>query len=114
MKTNDLIQLGVPSGDALKLAKAHMSRLFAKGLDRVGVEAELARIIGEPASFLQDPVAGEFARALTKQPFTVRTELAPWRQWGSGPESEAVKQMANACSLPVAVAGALMPDAHVG
>src|SRR5207237_1190005 len=25
-----------------------------------------------------------------------------------------VKQMANACALPVAVAGALMPDAHVG
>src|SRR5205823_8177819 len=27
---------------------------------------------------------------------------------------KAVKQMANACALPVAVAGALMPDAHVG
>ncbi len=39
---------------------------------------------------------------------------APWRQWGSGLEPEAVKQMANACALPVAVAGALMPDAHVG
>src|SRR4029077_20034927 len=31
-----------------------------------------------------------------------------------GLEPEAVKQMANACALPVAVAGALMPDAHVG
>jgi tRNA-splicing ligase RtcB (3'-phosphate/5'-hydroxy nucleic acid ligase) len=39
---------------------------------------------------------------------------APWRQWGSGLEPEAVKQMANACALPVSVAGALMPDAHVG
>lgn len=29
-------------------------------------------------------------------------------------EPEALKQMSNACSLPVAVAGALMPDAHVG
>jgi tRNA-splicing ligase RtcB len=35
-------------------------------------------------------------------------------QGGDGLEAEAVKQMANACSLPVAVAGALMPDAHVG
>ena len=25
-----------------------------------------------------------------------------------------MKQMENACALPVAVAGALMPDAHVG
>ncbi len=39
---------------------------------------------------------------------------APWKQWGSGLEAEAVQQMANACSLPVALAGALMPDAHVG
>jgi tRNA-splicing ligase RtcB (3'-phosphate/5'-hydroxy nucleic acid ligase) len=43
-----------------------------------------------------------------------RTRLAPWRQWGEGLEAEAVKQMANACALPVALAGALMPDAHVG
>src|ERR1700683_1778975 len=42
------------------------------------------------------------------------TQPAPWRQWGEGLEAEAVQQMANACALPVAVAGALMPDAHVG
>jgi tRNA-splicing ligase RtcB len=39
---------------------------------------------------------------------------APWRQWGSGLEPDAVKQMVNACALPVAIAGALMPDAHIG
>jgi tRNA-splicing ligase RtcB len=42
------------------------------------------------------------------------TRLVPWRQWGEGLDAEAVKQMANACALPVAVAGALMPDAHLG
>src|SRR5690348_4649348 len=39
---------------------------------------------------------------------------APWRQWGSGLEPDAVKQMVNVCALPVAIAGALMPDAHIG
>jgi tRNA-splicing ligase RtcB (3'-phosphate/5'-hydroxy nucleic acid ligase) len=39
---------------------------------------------------------------------------APWRQWGTDLEPQAVQQMANACRLPVAAAGALMPDAHVG
>ncbi len=39
---------------------------------------------------------------------------APWRQWGSDIDDASVEQMANACRLPVAVAGALMPDAHVG
>ncbi len=43
-----------------------------------------------------------------------RGEPAPWQQWGTDLEPEAVQQMANACALPVAVAGALMPDAHVG
>jgi len=37
-----------------------------------------------------------------------------YRQWGEGLEHEAVMQMEKACLLPVAVAGALMPDAHVG
>lgn len=39
---------------------------------------------------------------------------AKYRQWGEGLEQEAVAQMEKACQLPVAVAGALMPDAHVG
>jgi tRNA-splicing ligase RtcB len=43
-----------------------------------------------------------------------RAQHAPWRQWGADLEPQAVQQMANACALPVAVAGALMPDAHVG
>ena len=42
------------------------------------------------------------------------TTKAPWRQWGTDLDDTAREQMENACSLPVAVAGALMPDAHVG
>ena len=36
------------------------------------------------------------------------------RQWGEGLDREAVLQMEKACLLPISVAGALMPDAHVG
>jgi tRNA-splicing ligase RtcB len=39
---------------------------------------------------------------------------APYRVWGADFEPDALRQMTNACKLPVAVAGALMPDAHVG
>jgi len=39
---------------------------------------------------------------------------APYRQWGFDLEPESVRQMDNACRLPVAVRGALMPDAHRG
>jgi len=39
---------------------------------------------------------------------------APWRQWGVDIDEKAVDQMRQAVRLPVAVAAALMPDAHVG
>jgi tRNA-splicing ligase RtcB len=42
------------------------------------------------------------------------SEPAKYRQWGVGLESEAINQMEKACTLPVSVKGALMPDAHVG
>src|SRR6202046_1050117 len=114
MKTEDLLKLGVPAGAALKLAYSHMRRLFAQGLDRAQVEAEIFEIVANPPAFFTDELRAPLARAIYRPPFMPRAELAPWRQWGEGLESEAVKQMANACALPVAVSGALMPDAHVG
>lgn len=39
---------------------------------------------------------------------------APWRQWGADLDDAAIDQMRAAAALPVSVAGALMPDAHVG
>jgi tRNA-splicing ligase RtcB len=44
----------------------------------------------------------------------IRENPLPYKVWGSGFEPDALRQMDNACRLPVAVAGALMPDAHVG
>jgi tRNA-splicing ligase RtcB len=43
-----------------------------------------------------------------------RERHIPYRRWGEGLEPGALDQMENACALPVAVAAALMPDAHVG
>jgi len=37
-----------------------------------------------------------------------------YRQWGADLDANALQQMENACQLPVSVAAALMPDAHVG
>lgn len=44
----------------------------------------------------------------------VRIEPVSWRRWGEEIEPEAIAQIERACRLPVAVRGALMPDAHVG
>jgi tRNA-splicing ligase RtcB len=43
-----------------------------------------------------------------------RPSPAPYRVFGEAPDASALQQMLNACRLPVAVAGALMPDAHQG
>lgn len=39
---------------------------------------------------------------------------APWKSWGKHLDPAALAQMEAASRLPIAVAGALMPDAHVG
>ena len=123
MNTKDLIQLGLPLGEPIRLAHEFIQNFIAQGkggalpsgLELVeGLEAEIFNIVANPPAFFADELRAPLARAVYRPAFTPRAELAPWRQWGEGLEAEAVKQMANACALPVAVAGALMPDAHVG
>src|SRR5262245_57338318 len=53
-------------------------------------------------------------KARETRPFTPRTKDAPYRVWGQHHDDTALDQMRNAARLPVAVAGALMPDAHQG
>jgi len=48
------------------------------------------------------------------RPTDERKTPAPYRQWGDNLEAESIRQMENACRLPVSVRGALMPDAHRG
>jgi tRNA-splicing ligase RtcB (3'-phosphate/5'-hydroxy nucleic acid ligase) len=98
----------------LKRAHAFIVAFREGGGDMSQLENEIGAIVGNPEAFLGDPMREAFARSLYAPPFKQRETLAPWQQWGSGLEPDAVKQMANACALPVAVAGALMPDAHVG
>jgi len=114
MNSKDLLQLGVPPGDALKRAHEFILAFRDSGGDMSQLESEVAAMVTSPAEFLGDSLREAFARTLYQPAFKQRETLAPWRQWGSGLEPEAVKQMANACALPVSVAGALMPDAHVG
>jgi len=46
--------------------------------------------------------------------FHERAVPAPYKIWGEGLEPSAVEQMRQAVRLPIAAAGALMPDAHLG
>jgi tRNA-splicing ligase RtcB len=114
VKTKDLIRLGVPLGQAQERAVDFIAQFILGGGDKGRIEGEVKAIVANPALFAEDPLRKEFAKAIVNAPPPPRATPVPWRQWGEGLEQEAVNQMAKACLLPVSVAGALMPDAHVG
>jgi tRNA-splicing ligase RtcB (3'-phosphate/5'-hydroxy nucleic acid ligase) len=114
MNTKDLIHLGVPLGEAQRRAVDFISQFILRGGDKSRLEEEVKAIVANPALFAEDPLRKEFAKSIVNAPPPPRAAPVPWRQWGEGLEQEAVNQMAKACLLPVSVAGALMPDAHVG
>ena len=92
----------------------YISKYILKGLDRSRLSEDVEAVVRNPALFKDDELRGEFAKVLLRTDRAIREAPAAWRQWGEGLESEAINQMGRACQLPVAVAGALMPDAHVG
>lgn len=114
MNQKDLIGLGVPPGESMRRGIDFISRYILKGLDKSRLADEVAAVVRNPTGFVDDELRGDFAKALLRSGRTLRASSAPWRQWGDGLEPEAVNQLARACQLPVSVAGALMPDAHVG
>ncbi|MGA2854415.1 MAG: RtcB family protein [Verrucomicrobiota bacterium] len=114
MNAKDFLRLGVPLGQATRLATDFVAKFILGGGDKSRLHEEVAAIVANPSVFVDDPLRGEFAKALLKAPPSPRTEPVKYRQWGEHLEHDAVMQMEKACLLPVSVAGALMPDAHVG
>ena len=114
MNTKDLIALGVPPGESMRRGIAFIADFVLKGGDKTQLPAEVEAVVRQPGDFAADELRGEFARALLNSTRPIHPASAPWQQWGEGLELEAINQMARACQLPVSVAGALMPDAHVG
>ena len=80
---------------------------------------ELKAVAASPSAFVDNAEYGALAQRLVDhaaagRSFVPRASDAPYRIWGDNLEATAVDQLKNACRLPVAVSGALMPDAHVG
>ena len=114
MNAKDFLRLGVPLGEPTRRATDFVSQFILGGGDKSRLREEVETIVRNPSAFLNDPLRGEFAKALLNAPPSPRSEPIKYRRWGEGLEDEAVMQMEKACLLPVSVAAALMPDAHVG
>ena len=113
MNTKDLINIGVPQGEPIKLAHEFIVAFRESGGDMSQLENE----IGASSAIRRHSSAIRCARrwrAALSCRLSSSAKSSRRGAVGRGLEAEAVKQMANACALPVAVAGALMPDAHVG
>lgn len=114
MNTKDFLRLGVPLGEAMRRATDFVANYILGGGDKSRLHEVVAAIVANPSAFVDDPLRVEFAKALLKAPPAPRAQPVKYRQWGEGLDHDAVMQMEKACLLPVSVAGALMPDAHVG
>src|SRR4051812_44591325 len=114
MNTKDLIRVGVPIGNPLNQARDFIAQYVLTGGDRTRISEEITNILSNPAAYAQDTLRGPFAQSILHSPPSPREKPVSYQQWGEGLEQEAINQMEKACLLPISVAGALMPDAHVG
>lgn len=121
MKARQLEKLGLPASLA-KLAKWKASEARAAGMSQQDVRQALEKIVENPDAFREHPQFGQLAYELAvvqkhianSEPVKPREQPAPMRQWGDDLDPQSINQMRVACNLPIAVQGALMPDAHVG
>lgn len=119
MKTRELARLGIPPGPCAEEAKRLLQMAHAAKTSHRVVADVLPQVVAAPAAYRDDARFGRLAECLEVHQaaagaFSAREQDAPYRVWGDDPEPESVRQLQNACALPVSLAGALMPDAHVG
>jgi tRNA-splicing ligase RtcB len=121
-----LRSIGYPQGPVISIAMNIMERNF-KHLSEEDVLEILSSILQSPNQYAHDGVLGKIAEALLPKVSPIGGGLEgaaeismnqngiQFNVFGSeGIEQGALHQMYTAAKLPIAVAGALMPDAHQG
>lgn len=113
--------IGYPEGPVISVAMNVMEKNF-KHLAHGDAMEVLRAILQSPNEYANDPVLNSIAVALLPKPVTadgaeisLNTNGVQFSVFGREHiEEGAMNQMYTAAKLPVAVAGALMPDAHSG
>lgn len=122
IRGKDLIKLGYPQGKVIGLAINSLYENHRKESKKWAL-AMLKNILEHPESFVEDEAFGRVARALVserqatadKEKLALRTSVKLFPIFGEEQIEDGAKhQMYTAMRLPVAVEGALMPDAHQG
>ncbi|HZZ41713.1 MAG TPA: RtcB family protein [Tepidisphaeraceae bacterium] len=118
MKAKDLLKLGFKPGPTIGVALKVVPPAIT-ALSKETVLNDLRALLTEPSAYKDHPHYALLAKALldesaSRSTYVERATPAPYQIWGANLEPTAIDQMKNAARLPIAVAGALMPDAHVG
>ena len=110
-----LIKLGVPEGaipTAIRCVQQYVSADHVK--TRAQIKSLIQQLVAKPELFLGDERLADFAKAVIDCGIEQVGKPICYRTWGSDIDPAAHQQMENACHVPQAVGGALMPDAHLG
>lgn len=119
---HDLRQLGFKEGKAVGIAIRIIEKQYREST-REDVLQLMANVLASPEEYLEDNTLSPIADALIEKPkvepggpeIPLREENGNYAVFGEAHiEQGARNQMDIAIRLPVAVAGALMPDAHQG
>lgn len=118
MKKRDILKSELPSECIDSGLKAAVSLKTRTDLSKKEIIALLSKVAASPVQYRSDPhlktLAEELLSTANKPEKKNRVSNAPFEVWGKDHGREPLKQLEQACSLPVAIRGALMPDAHVG
>lgn len=116
----ELRAIGYPEGPVISIAMHTMGTKY-KHLHKEAAMDILKNILASPKDFLTDESLGKIAAQLIPKLNAEGAELSlnqqgiPFNVFGSEHiEQGAMNQMYQAAKLPIAIAGALMPDAHYG
>ncbi|TYA78602.1 RtcB family protein [Seonamhaeicola marinus] len=118
LKGKDLIKLGFPKNNSINIALGQINR-YRKREKKERILEEAKTVLQNPEQFKGNAIWGKVVEGLLK-PVEVkfhqlRHTRAPFSIYGENEIDEHAKyQLYDALKLPVAVQGALMPDAHTG
>ena len=118
LKGRDLIGIGFPKNNTVNIALGIINR-YHKREKKVRVLEAAKEVLRDPQKFMGDPIWGKVAEGLIKpvevRMHELRNTRAPFSIYGENEiDNQAKYQLYDALKLPIAVSGALMPDAHAG
>lgn len=114
MNTSQLRKLGIPEYCLIPAIQAIQASAKAGRLKGSELKQHMRNILADPATHTSDTDFGEFAKSLIAEAADPVREPITYQTWGTEIDPGAHAQMRQACTLPVAVGAALMPDAHIG